>query len=85
MIMPPIFTARKRSLGQCTIFRSVCQEFCPHGGCLLLRGLLPEGSAPRGVCSGGSGPEGVPGGEPPHRRATAAGGTHLTGMHSFSS
>ena len=27
-----IVTARKRSLGQGNIFRSVCQEFCPHGG-----------------------------------------------------
>ena len=27
-----IFTARKRSLGQGNIFRSVCQEFCPRGG-----------------------------------------------------
>ena len=26
-----IFTARKRSLGQGNIFRSVCQEFCPQG------------------------------------------------------
>ena len=25
------FTAHKRSLGQGNIFRSVCQEFCPHG------------------------------------------------------
>ena len=25
------FTARKRSLGQGSIFRSVCQEFCPRG------------------------------------------------------
>ena len=27
-----IITARKRSLGQGNIFRSVCQEFCPRGG-----------------------------------------------------
>ena len=27
-----IITARKRSLGQGNIFRSVCQEFCPWGG-----------------------------------------------------
>ena len=27
-----IFTARKRSLGQGNIFRSVCQEFCPQWG-----------------------------------------------------
>ena len=30
-----IFTARKRSLGQGNIFRSVCQEFCPQGGCMV--------------------------------------------------
>ena len=30
--MARIFTARKRSLGQGNIFRSVCQEFCPQGG-----------------------------------------------------
>ena len=33
-----LFTARKRSLGQGNIFRSVCQEFCPYGGlpqCML--------------------------------------------------
>ena len=77
------------------IFTSVCQEFCPRGGgaiptciaggipaCLaaglqgggLLRGVCSK----RGVCSGG---EGVPGGDPPGT-ATAAGGTHPTGMHS---
>ena len=28
----PIFTARKRSLGQGNIFRSLCQEFCSQGG-----------------------------------------------------
>ena len=34
-----IVTARKRSLGQGNIFRSVCQEFCPHGGgCAWLQG-----------------------------------------------
>ena len=27
-----IFTARKRSLGQSNIFRSMCQEFCSQGG-----------------------------------------------------
>ena len=31
-----IFTLRKRSLGQGNIFRSVCQEFCPQGRCLVL-------------------------------------------------
>ena len=30
-----LVTARKRSLGQGNIFRSVCQEFCPQGGVCL--------------------------------------------------
>ena len=30
------FTARKRSLGQGNIFRSMCQEFCPRGGCVVV-------------------------------------------------
>ena len=29
-------TARKRSLGQGNIFRSMCQEFCPRGGGVCL-------------------------------------------------
>ena len=113
----PIFTARKRSLGQGNIFIGVCQEFCwggfgavsaPGGvcfqgvsalvGCLLPGGLLPGGCLLPGVCSRGclllggvcsrgvsalwvSSPGGVPGGHPPGT-ATAAGGTHPTGMHS---
>ena len=39
----PFISARKRSLGQGNIFRSVCQEFCPRGG----------GSAWGGACSSG--------------------------------
>ena len=53
----PIFTARKRSLGQGNIFIGVCQEFCSQGGCLLPGGCLLlggvsalGGSAPGGVC-----------------------------------
>ena len=47
------FTARKRSLGQGNIFRSVCQEFCSWGGgipaCLAgLKGEV-EGSGLGGV------------------------------------
>ena len=75
------------------IFRSVCQEFCPRGGggagewgCLVRRVLLPgfcsggvwsRGVWSRGVCSGGEGAWWRP-----PRTATAAGGTHPTGMHS---
>ena len=79
-----IFTARKRSLGQGNIFTPVCHSVhrgggawsggvpCPRG-CLLLGVCLLPGAA----CSR----RGVPGGDPP-RTATAAGGTHSTGMHS---
>ena len=67
------------------IFRSVCQEFCPRRGGVGMPG--PGGPAPRGVCSGGVWSRGVcSGGEGawwrPPRTATAAGGTHPTGMHS---
>ena len=78
--------------GQGYIFTGVCHSakggVSAPGGCLLpgrgvcSRGvcLLPGGvSAPRGgACSWG-----VPGGDPPPPgTATAAGGTHPTGMHS---
>ena len=49
-------------------------------GCLVWC-LVPGGCAPGGVPGpGGSAPRGVPGGDP--QTATAAGGTHPTGMHS---
>ena len=74
-----IFTARKRSLGQGNIFIGVCQEFCSQGGAPHPGGcFLPEGLPPRG---GGASSGGVPGGDPAGT-ATAAGGTHPTGMHS---
>ena len=65
----------------------------PGGSVLGGLGVWSGGSAPGGICSGGSGPRrgslllggllsgGVPGGDPP-RAATAADGTHHTGMHS---
>ena len=31
--LDPIYTARKRTLGQGNIFTSVCHSFCPQGGC----------------------------------------------------
>ena len=40
-------------LGQGNIFRSMCQEFCPQRGCLLLGGVCSQG---RGAWSGGSAP-----------------------------
>ena len=66
----PIFTARKRSLGQGYIFRSVCQEFCLGGACsqegVWSRGvpapggcLLWEGRGCPGGLLGGIGPRGV--------------------------
>ena len=61
----------------------VCSGGCRSWGCLVPGGAWSGGvSAPRGclvwrLCSGG----GVPGGEPP-LTASAAGGTHPTGMHS---
>ena len=75
-------------MGQGNIFIGVCQEFCSQGGCLVPGGcLLPGGvSAPGGVPA----PRGclVPGGclveTPPGGTATAADGTHPTGMHSCS-
>ena len=50
------------------------------GGCLVLGGCL----VPGGVAGPGrvAGPGGVPDGDPP-RMATAAGGTHSTGMHCY--
>ena len=119
-----LITARKRSLGQGNIFRSVCQEFCSRGGIPGLGGAWSwEGAWSGGVPGpGGAGPGGVPvpkggclvwggawsGGSPgpqPNGKlrgiwsrsthkgevegswpgpptATAAGGTHPTGMHS---
>ena len=70
----------------------------PMGVLALGGGAWSRGGVPgtRGACSGGPGPggmpargvwswgvwsQGVPGGEPPGT-ATAAGGTHPTGMHS---
>ena len=71
-----IFTACKRSLGQGNIFKSVCQEFCPQAG-----GVCWGGACSGGAWSGGFLLRVVPGGDPPGT-ATAAGGTHPTGMHS---
>ena len=58
-------------LGQGYIFTGICDSV-HGGGCLVRGGLLPGGA---GLLLG------VPGGDPPGT-ATAAGGTHPTGMHS---
>ena len=66
-----LITARKRSLGQGNIFALVCHSV--HGGGAWSRGSAPEGwcLVLRGCLM-----------ERPPGRATAAGGTHPTGMHS---
>ena len=58
---------------------------CPQGGevCLVPGGLLRGGSAPGGVCSGGVvSQHALRQTPPPGETATAADGTHPTGMHS---
>ena len=88
LLLPPAM-----KLGQGYIFTGVC-EFCPQegvpalGGAACSRGGLLWGvSAPGdawsggGAWSGGSAPRGGAWWRPP-RTATAAGGTHPTGMHS---
>ena len=74
LLLPPA-----TKLGQGYIFTGVCDSVHRGGG--LLRGCLLQG-----VCSQGEGGlvQGVPGGDHPGT-ATAAGGTHPTGMHSCSS
>ena len=47
---PAIFTARKRSLGQGNIFRSVCQDFCPQGGAWSWGGAWSGGCLVPGGC-----------------------------------
>ena len=79
-----LITARKRSLGQSNIF-CTCLSFCSRGVpgprvCLVPGGLLRgRGWSWEG---GGSARGGVPGGDP-SGTATAADGTHPTGMHSY--
>ena len=41
-----VITARKRSLGQGNIFRSVCQEFCPQVGGSTWAGIPPRPGTP---------------------------------------
>ena len=81
-----LFTARKRSLGQGNIFRSVCQEFCPQGGwypsmpCRYPGGVVSQHAlqVPRPTPKGevkGSGLGGYPGPHPGEKlRSLAWGG-----------
>ena len=91
-----LVTARKRSLGQGNIFRSVCQEFCPQGGSASVNVGIPlphppdqappwdqappTGQAPPGTRHLPSRHQS--GAEHAGRYRQQAGGTHPTGMHS---
>ena len=49
----PIITARKRSLGQGNIFRSVCQSYCSQGGACMAGDMYGGGSVHgEGACMG---------------------------------
>ena len=61
-ILPPA-----TKLGQCNIFRSVCQEFCPQGGSAWQGGVHGRG----GMCGGGD----------MHGRRACMGGMCGGGMH----
>ena len=66
--------------GRCLLWGFACL-----GGCLVLGGACSGGTFSGGVpAPGGACSQGVPGGDPPSGTATAAGGTHPTGMHSCS-
>ena len=79
-----IFTVRKGN-----VFTSVCQEFCPRGGrvggvwqwaCVVGVCIGAVGVGGRGACVAGEAC--VMGRGVAVEIATAAGGTHLTGVHS---
>ena len=80
-----LFTARKQSLGQGNIFRSVCQEFCPRGGSTWA-GTPPQVGPGTPPSRPGTPPRTrypPPGAVHAGRYGQQAGGTHPTGMHSF--
>ena len=81
MLVKCLFLPPATKLGQGYIFTGVwgCLLLV---GCLLLGGVWSQGSGPGGcLVPGGVWSRGMPGGDPPGT-ATAAGGTHPTGMHS---
>ena len=89
-----IFTARKRSLGQGNIFRSVCEEFSPQGGVGVYLSACwitpsPRDQAPPPPEPGTPTPGtrhtpglGTPRAENAGRYDQRAGDTHPTGMQS---
>ena len=89
-VVPRIFTARKRSLGQGNIFTSVCHSVHRGGGVCATHAPSPQACTPKAHMP----PPGthVPPAHTPRRhvcpRADStrcgqwAGGTHPTGMHS---
>ena len=68
-----IFTVRKRKLRKFNVLTPVCPSFCSRGGggevCTPSSRQTPPGQTP-------------PWADTPRQTATAAGGTHPTGMHS---
>ena len=86
--LPNLVTARKRSLGQGNIFRSVCQEFCPQGGSASVHAGIPHPPQDRAPPQTRYPPPGSrhhtpPGAEHAGRYGQRAGGTHPTGMESW--
>ena len=82
---PWVVAARKLSLGQGNIFTSVCQKICSRGGGGSAPGRKELHAWGRGcLLRGGQGLLPGVGGAwwRPPGTATAAGGTHPTGMHS---
>ena len=71
-----IFTARKRSLGQGNIFRSVCQEFRPQG-----RGIAGGCAWPGGSCMARGGVHG--GGHACLGKMHGCGGHACPGEHAW--
>ena len=79
-------SARKRTLGQGNIFRSVCQEFCSQGGSTWAGTprdqVHPQPPGPGTHPITPPGTNYTPGAVHSMRYGQQAGGTHPTGMHS---
>ena len=48
-----LFLPPATRLGQCNIFRSMCQEFCPQDGACMAGGVHGRGHAWQGACMAG--------------------------------